>query len=85
MASYLAIIEEERKCEGCQQQVGPGLAGFTDEIGPGKIVPICGACFHSRDPRLYVVWRLSKGLTRPLKHVLEGASIVDTLESMPPE
>ncbi len=84
MASYLAIIDEEQQCPDCAQPVGPGLVGVTDEIGPGKIMPVCGTCFHGLDPRLYVILRLSRGYTRPLKHMLEGASIVDTLESMPP-
>ncbi len=59
--------------------------GVTDGLDRGKIVPICGVCLHGLDPRLYVVWRLAKGHTQPLEHVLGGASIVDIMESMPPD
>lgn len=79
MATYLAIIDEEQMCPDCQKPVGPGLVSVTDEIGPGKIGPVCGDCFHDLDPRLYVILRLSKGYTRPLHHMLDGASIVENL------
>ncbi len=85
MATYLAIIEDQRECDRCARPAGPGLAGFTDETPTGKVLPVCGACLHGLAPRLYVVWRMGREWTRPLKHVLGGASIVDKLESMPPE
>lgn len=86
MASYLALTEDEQECRSCSRKAGPGLVGFTDEHTTGPpLVPICGACLHGLDPRLYVVWRLAKGWAWPLEHALDGDSIIDVMEKMPPD
>ncbi len=53
MTCYLILIDEERECEGgCVEPVGPGLVAMTDEVQGEQLMPICGTCLESLDPRL---------------------------------
>ncbi len=60
MTCYLGISSVESECEGCGRAVPPGLAGWTDELLPGRLRPLCSAGLPGLDPELARVLRRSR-------------------------
>ncbi len=55
MAHYLRIIETTAECEGCSEEITPGIVGLTDEIHPDQLDPLCKRCLISQDRRLAMI------------------------------
>ncbi len=55
MATYLRFFEQARECAGCGLPAGPGVGGVTEDMLPGRLLPVCTTCLHSLDERL---WRV---------------------------
>ena len=60
MRTYVAIVESVLECEACARRAGPGTTGFTEDLIPGRLVPICADCLESLDPRLCRLQRLAE-------------------------
>ncbi len=60
MRSYVTIVESALECEACTRRAGPGTTGFTEDLIPGRLVPVCAACLESLDPRLHKLQRLAE-------------------------
>ena len=52
MACYLSFIDVETECEGCARDIPPGLVGWTEDLRPGRLVPVCSLCLGGLDPKL---------------------------------
>ncbi len=59
MRTYVTIVESALECEACARRAGPGTTGFTEDLIPGRLVPVCAACLESLDPRLHKLQRLA--------------------------
>ena len=79
MASFIAFISHEMECSGCTRAVPCGLAGFTDEIQPPKLTPVCQMCLHSFDALLcgvlVIIRESGRQLQCDLADVLTGRSV----------
>ncbi len=60
MRTYVAIVECAQECEACAGQAGPGTTGFTEDMVPGRVVPVCATCLTSLDPRLAKLQQLGE-------------------------
>ncbi len=60
MRSYVAIVESTLECEACTRPAGPGTTGFTEDMIPGRVVPVCATCLRSLDPRLHKLQQLAE-------------------------
>ena len=81
MASFIAFISHETECSGCTRAVPRGLAGFTDEIQPPKLTPVCEACLHSLDALLCSVLVIVRESGCQLQRGLAGALTGRSVES----
>ena len=55
MACYLSIeqVADGLECHGCTVPFASGpLIAWTDELLPGKLVPVCPSCLTGLDPPL---------------------------------
>ena len=52
LACYLSFSDVETECEGCAEEIPPGLTGWTDDLLPGRLVAVCPLCLDGLDPRL---------------------------------
>ncbi len=86
MATFLGIVDEGRECEGCGLPVGP-IAGWTEDMLPNRLVPICNVCLYSFDQRLWsfamlpkcldVIIRLAQSERDPMDLAVEIKEIFD--------
>ncbi len=60
MRSYVAIVESTLECEACTRPAGPGTTGFTEDMVPGRLVPVCPTCLQSLDPQLHKLQQLAE-------------------------
>ncbi len=60
MRTYVAIVESVLECEACARRAGPGTTGFTEDLIPGRLVPVCATCLESLDPQLYKLQQLAE-------------------------
>ena len=55
MAVYLTFAGRGAECAGCSNEIRHGLVGWTDEIDPRKLQPICRNCVAGLDRKLRAV------------------------------
>ena len=84
MASFIAFISHQAECSGCARPVPSGLAGFTDEIQPPRLTPVCATCLHSLDARLCGVLVIVRESGRRIPCDLAGGLAARQVESSGP-
>ncbi len=80
MACYLSIeqVADGLECFGCTLPTGDApLVAWTDELRPGKLVPVCLRCLRGLDPTLARFHDLADDLAIPARVIAEVAGDLD--------
>ena len=87
MACYLSIEHATAglECSGCTLSVAnKPLVAWTDELRPGKLVPVCLHCLRWLDPPLARFHDLAADLAIPARVIAEVARDLLAIEQADP-
>ena len=87
MACYLSIEHATAglECFGCTLSVDDApLVAWTDELRPGKLVPVCVRCLRGLDPSLARFHDLAADLAIPARVIAEVARDLCDIEQADP-